>query len=255
MSITLNTICKQYDNDRYVLDDINLEISNHEFICILGPSGCGKSTLLNIIAGLDQPTSGSVSVNGTMISGPSNDRVMMFQGQSLFPWLTVMENIKFGLKLKKLPKDEQDDIALKYLKLIKLEEFKDYNVHKLSGGMQQRVALARALAIESPFILMDEPFSSLDKQTINILREELESLWRNLKSTIIYVTHSVEEAIFFADRIVMLSANPGKIKKIFEVTLPRPRKTDDEEVIKLRAMILKELRYEVELSEEKSKIV
>jgi NitT/TauT family transport system ATP-binding protein len=166
-------------------------------------------------------------------------------------WLTVIENFKFGLKLKKLPKSEQDDIAAEFLKLIKLEEFKDYNVYQLSGGMQQRVTLARALAIESPYVLMDEPFSSLDKQTINILREELELLWRQLKNTIIYVTHSVEEAIFFADRIVMLSANPGRIKKIFDVKLPRPRKVDDEEVVHLRSMILKELRYEVELSEKK----
>jgi len=255
MNIELTDVCKSYEDYGSVLSGISLEIKDHEFICILGPSGCGKSTLLNIIAGLDMPTSGSVYVNGHPVTGPSNDRVMMFQGQSLFPWLTVIENIKFGLKLKKFSKDRQEEIALKYLKLIKLEEFKDYNVHKLSGGMQQRVSLARALAIESPFILMDEPFSSLDKQTINVLREELEYLWRSLKSTIIYVTHSVEEAIFFADRIVMLSANPGRIKKIIEVDLPRPRKIDDEEVIRLRAEILKELRYEVELSEEKSKIV
>ena len=235
------------------MDNINLKIGNHEFVCILGPSGCGKSTLLNIISGLDKPSDGMVIVDGNQISGPSNDRVMMFQCSSLFPWLTVIENIKFGLKLKKLPKSEQDDIANKFLKLIKLKEFKDYNVHQLSGGMQQRVTLARALAIESPYILMDEPFSSLDKQTINILREELEFLWRNMKNTIIYVTHSVEEAIFFSDRIVMLSANPGRIKKIFDVKLPRPRKNDDEEVVHLRSMILRELRYEVELSEEKEK--
>ncbi|MDF2685093.1 MAG: transporter related protein [Clostridia bacterium] len=255
MSIRIDNICKNYENNKVVLSNINLEIKDHEFICILGPSGCGKSTLLNIIAGLDTATAGSVFVNDKPVTGPSNDRVMMFQGQSLFPWLTVTENIMFGLKLKKLTQKEQEEIASKYLKLVKLEEFKDYNIHKLSGGMQQRVSLARALAIESKFILMDEPFSSLEKQTINILREELEGLWSKLKSTIIYVTHSVEEAIFFADRIVMLSANPGTVKKVFEVTFPRPRRVDDEEAVHLRAMILKELRYEVELSEENRKII
>lgn len=254
MSIKIDGISKRYDTGLLVLDDINLEINSHEFLCILGPSGCGKSTLLNIIAGLDNSSDGAVIVNGKPISGPSNDRVMMFQGPSLFPWLTVSENIKFGLRLKKLSKVEQENVATKYLKMIKLEDFKDYNVFQLSGGMQQRVTLARVLALESPYILMDEPFSSLDKQTINILREELELLWRNLKNTIIYVTHSVEEAIFFADRIVMLSANPGKIKRIFDVKLPRPRKVDDDEVVHLRSMILKELRYEVELSEEKEKV-
>ena len=254
MSIKIESVSKKYDTGLLALENINLEIGSHEFICILGPSGCGKSTLLNIIAGLDKPSEGMVVIEGNQINGPSNDRVMMFQEPSLFPWLTVIENIKFGLKLKKLQKLEQVDIATKFLKLIKLEEFKNYNVYQLSGGMQQRVTLARALAIESPYILMDEPFSSLDKQTINILREELESLWRQLKNTIIYVTHSVEEAIFFADRIVMLSANPGHIKRIFDINLPRPRKTDDEEVIRLRSMILKELRYEVELSEEKEKV-
>ena len=251
MSIKIDSISKRYDTGLIALEDINLEIGKHEFVCILGPSGCGKSTFLNIIAGLENPSKGKITVDGNQVRGPSNDRVMMFQEPSLFPWLTVIENIKFGLKLKKLPKSEQNDIAIKFLKLIKLEEFKDYNVYQLSGGMQQRVTLARVLAIESPYILMDEPFSALDKQTINILREELELLWRQLKNTIIYVTHSVEEAIFFADRIVMLSANPGRIKQIFDIKLPRPRKIDDDEVIRLRSMILKELRYEVELNEEK----
>lgn len=251
MSIKVDCISKRYDTGLLALDNIKIEIGDHEFVCILGPSGCGKSTLLNIIAGLDQPSDGMIIVNGNQISGPSNNRVMMFQGPSLFPWLTVFENIKFGLKLKNLPKSEQDDIATEFLRLIKLEKFKDYNVHQLSGGMQQRVTLARALVLESPYILMDEPFSALDKQTINILREELESLWRQLKNTIIYVTHSVEEAIFFADRVIMLSANPGRIKRVFDIKLSRPRKIDDEEMVELRSMILKELRYEVELSEKK----
>lgn len=251
MSIKIDGISKRYDTGLIALENVNLEISNHEFICILGPSGCGKSTFLNIVAGLDKPSNGKIIVDGTQISGPSDDRVMMFQEPSLFPWLTVVENIKFGLKLKNIPKSMQDDIALKYLKLIKLEGFKEYSVYQLSGGMQQRVTLARVLAMESPYILMDEPFSALDKQTINILREELELLWRQLKNTIIYVTHSVEEAIFFADRIVMFSANPGRIKQIFDIKLPRPRKIDDNEVVRLRSMLLKELRYEVELNEEK----
>lgn len=254
MSIKIEHISKRYDSKLLALNDINIEIGDHEFVCILGPSGCGKSTLLNIIAGLEEPSEGAVIVNGNPIHDTSNDRVMMFQGSSLFPWLTVSENIRFGVKLKKLSKSKQDDIVFKYLKLIKLEKFKDYNVFQLSGGMQQRVTLARALAIESPYILMDEPFSSLDKQTIDILREELELLWRTLKNTIIYVTHSVDEAIFFADRIVMLSSTPGQIKRVLDVTLPRPRRILDDEVIHLRGMILEELRYEVEFSEGKETI-
>lgn len=246
MSIKIENICKRYDSGFVALSNINLEVDNHEFICILGPSGCGKSTLLNIIAGLDKPSEGIITVNGNVVSGPSSDRVMMFQTPSLFPWLTVFENIKFGLKLKKFSKKEQDSIALKYLRMIELEKFKDYHVFQLSGGMQQRVTLARSLAIESPYILMDEPFSSLDKQTIKILQKEIELLWENFKSTIIYVTHSVEEALFFADRIVVLSASPGRIKRIFNVDLPRPRKIDSNDIVYLRKMILKELHHEVE---------
>lgn len=253
MSIEILGLQKAYEA-RPILCDIDLTVGEHEFVCILGPSGCGKSTLLNIIAGLDTPDLGEVLSNGERVLGPSNDRVMMFQGQSLFPWLSVLENVQFGLKLKKLPKHEQIDIAMKYLTMVKLEEFVNFRVHQLSGGMQQRVALARSLAIESPYILMDEPFSALDKQTINILREELEGLWRQLKNTILYVTHSVEEAIFFSDRIVMITANPGRIKRIFDVNLPRPRRVDDESVMQLRTLILKELRHEVELSEEQKKL-
>ena len=250
MSIIIDHVSKRYDTGPIVLEDINLEIGAHEFICILGPSGCGKSTLLNIIAGLDNASKGKIFVDGKPISGPSSDRVMMFQNSSLFPWLTVIENIKFGLKLKKLSKSEQNDIANKYLRLVKLEYYKNYQVYQLSGGMQQRVTLARSLAIESPYLLMDEPFSSLDKQTINILREELKSIWIRLRNTIIYVTHSVEEAIFFADRIIMISANPGKIKRIFDVNLVRPRNPNDDEIVNLKRMILNELRYGGELNEE-----
>ncbi len=247
MSIRIENLSKLYDG-RPVLSGIDLEFGEHEFVCILGPSGCGKSTLLNIIAGLDMPEAGAVYSGGARITGPSSDRVMMFQGQSLFPWLNVLENVKFGPGLKKLPEKEQNELAMKYLSMVKLSGYATYNVYKLSGGMQQRVALARALALESGYILMDEPFSALDKQTINILREELESLWRTLSNTIIYVTHSVEEAIFFADRIVMLSA-AGTLKRVFEVKLDRPRHVDDEAVVRLRREILQELRYEVELSE------
>lgn len=249
MGIILKDIRKVFEG-KTVIDNVNFEINDHEFICMLGPSGCGKSTLLNMIAGLDMPTSGDIIVDGTAIKAPSNDRVMMFQAMALFPWLTVIENIKFGLKIKKYSKEEQEAVAMKYLKLVNLEEYRDYNVHKLSGGMQQRVALARSLAVESKYLLMDEPFASLDKQTINILREELESIWRMLKNTIIYVTHSVEEALFFADRIIMFSTNPCRIKKVFDINMPRPRRVSDDEMMHLRIEILEELRQEVITNEE-----
>jgi NitT/TauT family transport system ATP-binding protein len=234
---------------KYSLDDINLEIGENEFICVIGPSGCGKTTLLNLIAGLEIPAQGEIRLDGRIIAGAGPDRVVMFQEAALFPWLSVMNNVKFGLKIAGKSRQEQEQIAMHYLKLVQLAHFKDYRCHELSGGMKQRVALARALALDSKILLMDEPFTALDKQTKNKLRDEIQSIWMRTKKTVVFVTHSVEEAVFFADRIVMLGAN-GKMANEFKVELPRPRHIENKDFIELRAALLREIRTEVEKSAE-----
>ena len=228
------------------LSDINLEIEDGEFICIVGPSGCGKSTLLNLIAGLEKPTEGTITLDGREVLGPGADRVVMFQEPALYPWLNVIDNVKFGMKLKGVPKSEQEKRAEKYLKMVHLWDFREYAVHELSGGMKQRTALARALTMDSRIMLMDEPFSALDKQTINKLRAELEAIWEETRRTIIYVTHSVEEALYFADRIIILADRPGIVKSIVKIDLPRPRQLDSEDFVDIRKHLLDGLKVEVE---------
>ncbi len=176
---------------------------------------------------MEKPTGGSVSIDGKEVTEAGSDRVVMFQEAALFPWLSAIDNIKFGLKLADIPKQEQDETAMKYLKLVQLAHFRDYRPHELSGGMKQRVALARALALDSKILLMDEPFAALDKQTKNMLRDEVQDIWMQTGKTVLFVTHSVEEAIFFADRIIMLGANPGRIIKEFQVDFPRPRHIEE----------------------------
>ena len=228
------------------LSDINLEIEDGEFICIVGPSGCGKSTLLNLIAGLEKPTEGTITLDGREVLGPGADRVVMFQEPALYPWLNVIDNVKFGMKLAGVPKSEQEKRAEKYLKMVHLWDFREYAVHELSGGMKQRTALARALTMDSRIMLMDEPFSALDKQTINKLRAELEAIWEETRRTIIYVTHSVEEALYFADRIIILADRPGIVKSIVKIDLPRPRQLDSEDFVDIRKHLLDGLKVEVE---------
>ena len=228
------------------LSDINLEIAEGEFICIVGPSGCGKSTLLNLIAGLEKPTEGTITLDGREVLGPGADRVVMFQEPALYPWLNVIDNVKFGMKLAGIPKQEQEKRAEKYLRMVHLWDFREYAVHELSGGMKQRTALARALTMDSRIMLMDEPFSALDKQTINKLRAELEAIWEETRRTIIYVTHSVEEALYFADRIIILADRPGIVKSIVKIDLPRPRRLDSEEFVDIRKHLLDGLKVEVE---------
>lgn len=205
------------------LKDVNLEIQDQEFACLVGPSGCGKTTLLRIIAGLETPTTGSVTIDGTVITGPDPKRGMVFQEYSLFPWRTVIDNIGFGLEMKGVPKAERQEIAGRYLEMVGLAEFRDAYPFELSGGMRQRVAIARALANDPDVLLMDEPFGALDAQTRNQMQKELLSLWDKTKKTIIFVTHSVDEAVYLADRIIVLSERPGTVQEIIEVPWPRPR--------------------------------
>lgn len=243
MSLVIKNLCKTFAGDTApTLQDICLEIDDGEFVCVVGRSGCGKSTLLNLVAGLDQPSDGDILLNGEPINGPGADRTVMFQEHGLYPWLTVIENVKFGMQLGNVPKEEQGERARRYLEMVNLWEYRDYPIHQISGGMRQRTALARALTMDSQILLMDEPFSALDKQTSNNLREELQEIWMETHKTIFFITHSVEEAVYLSDRVVVLSPEEKGVREIVENTLPRPRQVYSEEFVALRHHILDEVR-------------
>lgn len=245
MSLILQGLCKRFDNsEKDTLHEIDLEVKSGEFVCIVGASGCGKSTLLNLVAGLERPTDGKVLLDGKEITGPGSDRTVMFQEHGLFPWLSVAKNVKFGMKLAGVSKEQQEQKAKHYLEMVNLWDYRDYPIHQVSGGMRQRTALARSLTMESKVLLMDEPFSALDKQTSNRLREELQRIWMETKQTILFITHSVEEAVYLADRVVVLSPNTGKVAEVVTVELKRPRHVYAPEFVELRHKILEEVRGE-----------
>ncbi|UUS62186.1 MULTISPECIES: ABC transporter ATP-binding protein [unclassified Acinetobacter] len=208
---------------RTILNQLDLKIHKREFICVIGPSGCGKSTFSRIVAGLDPYSSGELLVDGQAIEGPSPERGMVFQGYTLFPWKTVKENVMFGPLMKGASNASAESSAREWIDIIGLEKYQDQYPHQLSGGMKQRVAIARALVNEPKILLMDEPFGALDPHTRQKMQKHLMDLWQNIDITIIFVTHDMDEAILLADRIVALKANPGEIKEIIEVDLPRPR--------------------------------
>ncbi len=206
------------------LDDVTLRIAEGEFVCLVGPSGCGKSTLLNLIAGLDRPDQGLVQADGQTITGPGPHRLVMFQEAALFPWLTVLGNVLFGLKLRNgLTAVERQETAEYFLELVGLKRFMHANVHELSGGMKQRVALARALAPNPSVLLMDEPFGALDALTREQLYSDIQRIWSQHRKTIVFVTHNVREAVCLGDRVILFSPNPGRIREEFAIPLPRPR--------------------------------
>ncbi|MHB8216566.1 MAG: ABC transporter ATP-binding protein [Candidatus Sulfotelmatobacter sp.] len=250
--VALSDICLSYRTERgerlLALDKINLQVKAGEFLCIVGPSGCGKSTLLHLIAGLHQQTSGQILVDGKRVQGPGTDRLLIFQELGLFPWLTVGQNVEFGMKMKGLRKAEREEKTQYYLRLVHLLQFKDSYTHQLSGGMRQRVALARALATEPDVLLMDEPFAALDAQTRDLLHDELERIWSETGRTIIFVTHNVREAIRLGDRVALLTFRPGRVKREFPVSLPRPRSLEDVHVAHAAREILDELREEINRS-------
>ena len=230
------------------LENISLQVQPGEFLCIVGPSGCGKSTLLHLIAGLHQQTSGSVLIDGKAVNGPGTDRILIFQELGLFPWLTVGQNVEFGMKMKTMSKAERDNRVQHYLKLVHLSKFRNSYTHQLSGGMRQRVALARALATEPDVLLMDEPFAALDAQTRDLLHDELERIWAETGRTIIFVTHNVREAVRLGDRVALLTFRPGHVKREFPIHLPRPRHIEDAEVARTARTILDCLREEINKS-------
>lgn len=213
------------------LEEVSLSLKEGEFVCLVGPSGCGKSTLLSIIAGLERPDSGTVLVDGRPVTGPGRDRGMMFQEPALFPWLNVLGNVLFGLKLKPgLTQAERCEVAEFYLQLVHLEQFKQAHIHELSGGMKQRVALARALAPNPGILLMDEPFTALDAMTREQLYTDLQEIWEKRRKTIVFVTHNVREACCLGDRVVIFSPRPGRICEEFQIHLKRPRDINDVEL-------------------------
>jgi NitT/TauT family transport system ATP-binding protein len=205
------------------LESFSLSIADGAFVAIVGPSGCGKSTLLDIIAGLTKSKGGSIAIDDREVTGPNLDRGFIMQGYALFPWRTVQRNVEYGLEVKRVPKKKRTEIARKYIDLVDLNGFEERYPNELSGGMRQRVAIARALAYDPKVLLMDEPFAAVDAQTRETLQDELLKIWGKTKKTVIFVTHSIEEAVLLADRVVVMTPRPGCIKEIVDVRLPRPR--------------------------------
>jgi NitT/TauT family transport system ATP-binding protein len=225
------------------LENVSLDVEEGEFVCLVGPSGCGKSTLLNLIAGLDHPDQGSLAADGLAITKPGRDRMVMFQEHALFPWLNVMGNVLFGLRLKpNLTEKDRREVAEYYLTLVGLEKFMEANIHELSGGMKQRVALARALAPNPRVLLMDEPFAALDAMTREQLYADLQKIWAARRKTIIFVTHNVREAVCLGDRVILFSAHPGRICEEFKVTAARPREFNSVELATLAGQITRALK-------------
>ena len=227
--------------------EAHFAIEQSEFLCLVGPSGCGKSTLLNIIAGFLTPTAGEIKIGGRKVDGHGMDRGVVFQDfAQLFPWRTALGNVTFGLEMKGVTKEERTKIAREQLRLVKLEKFADAYPHHLSGGMQQRVAIARALAYNPAVLLMDEPFAALDALTRDEMQRLLAEVWRETKKTVIYVTHNVAEAVYLADRVIVMSPHPGTVKAEIKIPLPRPRDPLSAEFLEWQKVLLRELGQEVE---------
>ena len=226
IKVVIEDVKKTYmgrNGEVVALNGVNLEIAHNEFVTVVGPSGCGKSTLLNIIAGLLEPTSGRVICNGNEVHGTGMDRGVVFQQYALFPWLTVLKNVMFPLNMKGIKGKEAEETAMKYIRMVDLEKFADHYPKELSGGMKQRVAIARAYAAEPEILLMDEPFGALDAQTRTQLQQELLDTWEKEQKTCFFITHDVDEAIILGQRVVIMSARPGRIKDIVDIDIPYPR--------------------------------
>ena len=249
VSIKMKDLTKSFVKGKrtvVAIDDFDFEVRDGEIVCLLGPSGCGKTTVLRIVAGLETPTNGRVMVAGKPVSSSGSDRGMVFQEFALFPWRTARKNIEFGLEVKGVPPEKRAEVSSRYIDLVGLKGFEDSHPNELSGGMKQRVGIARALANDPAVLLMDEPFGALDAQTRNLMQKELLRIWATTKKTILFVTHSVDEAVYLADRIVIMTARPGKVREIIEVGLPRPRDRTSGDFIRVRGKVLAELDEEFE---------
>jgi NitT/TauT family transport system ATP-binding protein len=227
------------------LDGIDLTVEEGDFVCLVGPSGCGKSTFLRIIAGLERQDSGTILLGGNSITKTDPDRIMVFQEGGLFPWLSVINNVEFGLKVNGVPKEKRQEIARHYLAMMQLEKFADSYPHQLSTGMKQRIAIARALAMDPKILLMDEPFAALDPQTRDLLLLELQSIWEKTKKTILFVTHNIDESVILGNRVAVFKKRPSKIKKEITIDYPRPRYAEDSNLAGYKHQIIQELKNEV----------
>ena len=226
VKVHIDNVVKKFNGrngEMIALNGVTLDIHDNEFICVVGPSGCGKSTLLNIIAGLLEPTSGEVYCDGKLVEGTGTDRGVVFQQYALFPWLTVKKNVRFALEMRGIKGKEADELAMKYLEKVDLVKFADHYPKELSGGMKQRVAIARAYAAEPQVLLMDEPFGALDAQTRTQLQSELLETWERDRKTCFFITHDVDEAIILAQKVIVMSARPGRVKAIIDIDIPYPR--------------------------------
>ena len=250
VKLSIKSVVKEYKGEHgttVALNGVNLDIMENEFVCVVGPSGCGKSTLLNILAGLHEATSGECYLDGELIVGTDVRRGVVFQQYALFPWQTVLQNVMFGPQMRRLPKEQCKEIARKYIKLVGLEEFENSFPKELSGGMKQRVAIARAYANNPEVLLMDEPFGALDAQTRAQLQTELLNTWENEKKTCFFITHDVDEAVLLAQRVVIMSARPGRIKRIVDIDIPYPRDQatkNDPRFMELKAEVWNEVYQE-----------
>jgi NitT/TauT family transport system ATP-binding protein len=250
MGLVVENLSKTFETKKgpiKALDNINLEAKEGEFICIIGPSGCGKTTLLNVVAGLEKPDRDStVSIDGTPVNGPGSDRIVIFQQDALFPWLNVTDNVEFGLKMKDFPKEKMRPLTEEFLQLVHMSKFRKSYIHELSGGMKQRVALARALVVNPKMLLMDEPLCALDAQSREILQDLIQKIWVIINKMVIFITHNIQEAVFLADRVLVFTARPGRIKKEFKVDLPRPRRPGSLQLLTISNLIRQELKDEIE---------
>lgn len=246
--LEVRNVTKEFDGNSgsalTALENINLSINEGEFVCFVGPSGCGKTTLLNILAGLDKPSAGEVVLNGRQVSHTGPDRIMVFQENALFPWLKVIDNVEFGLKMANVAKERRHEIAMHFLDIMQLKKFADSFTYQLSGGMKQRVAIARALVTDPEVLLMDEPFAALDSQTRDHLILELQMIWMRTRKTIIFVTHNVAESVCLGDKVAIFTGRPGRIKKELDVEHNRPRLSEDDSLYKFERTILDELAGE-----------
>ncbi|RMW34790.1 MAG: ABC transporter ATP-binding protein [Nitrosopumilus sp.] len=232
------------------LGGVDLKVESGDFVCLIGPSGCGKSTFLRIVAGLEKPDEGQILFDGHPVSETGPERIMVFQEGALFPWLTVQDNVEFGLKMAGIPKEERAKISHRYLDMMQLTKFTDSYTYQLSTGMKQRVAIARALVMDPDVLLMDEPFAALDAQTRDLLLVEMQLIWEKTKKTILFVTHSVAEAAVLGTKVAVFSNRPSTIKREVENDFPRPRVSEDESLLKFQQDLLSELRPEVKKNKE-----